>query len=109
MDYDTTRIAATYNTARGYSPDVLRLWLDLVAAHVANPLELIVDLGCGTGRFSSPLAEHFQVRVIGVDPSLKMLEIAREKVADNRVEFRQASAEDVPLPDACADVVFLSM
>ena len=33
MDYDQTAIAATYDAARGYRPEVLRQWLDLVAAH----------------------------------------------------------------------------
>src|ERR1700730_3363940 len=109
MDYDATTIAATYDKARGYSPEVLSLWLDVVAAHIPLSLDLIVDVGCGTGRFSLPLAHRFQARVIGIDPSQKMLEVARQKTAGDRVEFRQGTAEDVPLPDACADLVFLSM
>ena len=56
MDYDKTRIAATYDAARGYRPEVLKQWLDLVAAHAPSAPALIVDLGCGTGRFTQPLA-----------------------------------------------------
>src|SRR5690242_17067465 len=93
MDYDQTKIAATYDAARGYSPDVLRLWLDRVAAHAPPAPEVILDIGCGTGRFTHPLAERFQARVIGIDPSLKMLEAARSKRSSGRVEFRRASAE----------------
>ncbi|MBO0741151.1 MAG: hypothetical protein J2P51_06975, partial [Hyphomicrobiaceae bacterium] len=49
MDYDQTKIAASYDAARGYSPGVLRLWLDRVAAHAPPALRTILDVGCGTG------------------------------------------------------------
>ena len=109
MDYDKTAIAATYDAARGYRPEVLRQWLDLVAAHAPSDLALIVDLGCGTGRFSHPLAERFQAMVIGIDPSERMLSAARAKLGNARVEFRQASSEELPLLDGCADMIFMSM
>lgn len=109
MDYDKTAIAATYDGARSYRPEVLRQWLDLVAAHVPSNPRLIVDVGCGTGRFTHPLAERFQARVIGIDPSRKMLDRARAKLSGGHVEFRQAPAEQLPLEDGSADVVFMSM
>jgi SAM-dependent methyltransferase len=109
MDYDRTTIANAYDAARGYRPEVLQQWLELVASHVPVCPSLIVDLGCGTGRYTYPLAERFQTRVIGIDPSLKMLESARQKPANTRVEFRQAHAEEIPLDDGCADVIFISM
>jgi len=37
----------------------------------------ILDLGCGTGRFSAALRARFEAEVIGIDPSKKMLEQAR--------------------------------
>ena len=51
----------------------------------------IVDLGCGTGRYSEPLSVHFQADVIGIDPSEKMLEEARKKSSRNTVIFKQAA------------------
>jgi ubiquinone/menaquinone biosynthesis C-methylase UbiE len=109
MDYDQTTIAVTYDAARGYPPDVLRLWLDRVAAHAPPAPQVILDIGCGTGRFTHPLAERFQARVIGIDPSLKMLEAARRKPSSDRVEIRRASAEELPVNDGTADLVFMSM
>jgi ubiquinone/menaquinone biosynthesis C-methylase UbiE len=108
MDYDKTTVAASYDAARDYAPDVLGRWLDLVAAHVSVRPQLIVDVGCGTGRFTCPLADRFQSRVIGIDPSQKMLDVARKKSGRN-ADFRQTPAEHLPLEDRCADVVFLSM
>jgi ubiquinone/menaquinone biosynthesis C-methylase UbiE len=109
MDYDKTAIAATYDAARGYRPEVLKQWLDLIAAHAPSDLELIVDLGCGTGRFTQPLADRFAAKLIGIDPSERMLDVARAKLSNARVEFLQASSENLPLLDGSADMVFMSM
>jgi SAM-dependent methyltransferase len=109
MDYDKTTIALAYDAARGYSPKVLKQWLDLIAASVPTHPAMIVDLGCGTGRFTYPLAVRFQARVIGFDPSEKMLAAARQKIDNDLVEFRQAAAERVPLESGCADIIFMSM
>jgi ubiquinone/menaquinone biosynthesis C-methylase UbiE len=109
MDYDATTIAATYDAARGYRPEVLQQWLAIIAAHAPAGSGLIVDVGCGTGRFSRPLSERLQAKVIGIDPSERMLAVARGKPDGGRVEFRQGSAEKLPLGDACADMVFISM
>ena len=52
MDYDKTEIPATYEKARALSPETRRLWQDLLSAHIDRAaVSLIIDLGCGTGRF----------------------------------------------------------
>lgn len=110
MDYDQSTIATVYDAARSLSAEALSQWLELVARD-AHPVAgcLIVDVGCGTGRFSEPLANRFNARVIGVDPSRTMLEIARRNLRTEQVEFRQAPADALPLADAAADIVFMSM
>jgi len=70
MDYDQTTLAATFDAARGYSPDVLRLWLKRVAVHAPPAPQVILD-SCGTGRFTHPLTERFRARGIGIDPCLQ--------------------------------------
>lgn len=53
MDYDKTEIAATYDKARALAPETDRLWQDLLSAHIDRAaIALVIDLGCGTGRFS---------------------------------------------------------
>jgi ubiquinone/menaquinone biosynthesis C-methylase UbiE len=69
----------------------------------------ILDLGCGTGRFSDALAVHFDADVIGVDPSLKMLTRAREKRREGRVSYQLACAEALPLRSKSIDAIFMSM
>ena len=110
MDYDQTAIPETYDRGRSHSPAVLRLWMEALSSHVPRDgVRDIVDLGCGTGRFSFGLADHFEAQVIGVDPSEKMLQQARAKASSHRVSFRHGGGEALPLQDRSADMVFLSV
>jgi ubiquinone/menaquinone biosynthesis C-methylase UbiE len=110
MDYDKSDIANVYDQARALAPEVQRQWLNLLSKHVSrNAISLILDLGCGTGRFSEPLAEHFAARVIGIDPSHKMLDEARRKLTSDRVIFERASAQALPILGNSVDMVFMSM
>jgi SAM-dependent methyltransferase len=109
MDYDKSDFAATYDEGRELTPARQRRWRDLLAAHVdRNTISLVVDLGCGTGRFSVILAAEFGARIVGFDPSEKMIEQARLKPATGMIEFKRASAEELPLADGCVDLVFMS-
>ena len=109
MDYDMTEIAASYDKARALAPQTARLWQDLLSAHIAQgETSLIIDLGCGTGRFSEMLAARFNVEVVGIDPSEKMIGQARRKLSTGRVSYRRGPAEVIPLGDDCADLVFMS-
>ncbi|KAA1475819.1 S-adenosyl-L-methionine-dependent methyltransferase [Dentipellis sp. KUC8613] len=74
--------------------------------------ETAVDLGCGTGQATVELTPFS--RVIGVDPSAKMLEGARESAADTaagidsktKFEFVQSAAEELPfLEDGSVDLL----
>lgn len=110
MDYDKTDIADCYDSGRDYRPAVLGQWLDLLSAHVPQDrVSSIIDLGCGTGRYSEPLAARFGADVVGIDPSEKMLAQARRKQTDHRVTYRRAQGEDLPVDDGSADMVFMSM
>jgi ubiquinone/menaquinone biosynthesis C-methylase UbiE len=110
MDYDSTEIARTYDNGRDHGPEVLDLWMTALASHVEVAVtRSILDLGCGTGRFSEALADRFAAQVIAVDPSKKMLERARSKQVDSRVCYALGSAESIPLGESCVDVIFMSM
>lgn len=110
MDYDRTTLPAGYDRGRDHGPEVLALWMRTIAAHLTGKtVTTILDLGCGTGRFTEALAEQFDAEVIGLDPSSRMLEQARAKQRLPRVQYRTGSGEAIPLADASMDLVFLSM
>src|SRR6516225_2253011 len=58
--------------------------------------------------FAQLLATHFQAEVIGIDPSRRMIERARQKPIAGNVVFRRASAAALPVEDRSVDLVFLS-
>lgn len=69
----------------------------------------VVDLGCGDGGLSRDLAAAGAASVLAVDPSARMLELARARTSESQVRFEQAFAEQLELPPACADVVVSSL
>ena len=110
MDYDRTKIPEAYDRSRDHGPEVLALWMDAVASRAGREtIRTILDLGCGTGRFTPALARHFDAEVIGVDPSEKMLERAREKLDDPRVRYELGRGEAIPLGSQSVDMIFMSM
>src|SRR5207247_5848578 len=67
----------------------------------------VVELGCGTAYWSAWLVRR-GARVIGVDSSERQLRSARLLQREHGLEFPLvlASAEQVPLADACIDLAF---
>jgi SAM-dependent methyltransferase len=65
----------------------------------------VIELGCGTAYWSAWLA-RMGARPVGIDITDAQLANARKFMAEYGPEFPlvQASAEDVPLPDASFDV-----
>lgn len=57
-----------------------------------------LDLGCGSGKVTRVLAEHFG-SVDAVDPSGPMLDVARSENPSPRVRWIAAKAEDLELRD----------
>jgi SAM-dependent methyltransferase len=68
--------------------------------------ERVVDVGCGTGNAALLAAAH-RARVTGVDPSPRLLEVAREQAAARGLDatFALGEAASLPLEDGAADVV----
>jgi ubiquinone/menaquinone biosynthesis C-methylase UbiE len=110
MDYDQTDIPAAYDRGRDHGPEVLDLWMTSISARLGGcVVTRILDLGCGTGRFSEALAARFAATVVAVDPSMKMLSVARTKQRDPRVRYQRGRAEAIPLTSRSIDLIFMSM
>jgi len=110
MDYDLTDIPAAYDRGRDHGPEVLDLWMSALSRHLGGrAVTRILDLGCGTGRFSEALADRFSAAVVAIDPSMKMLAMARRKQRDPRVRYQRGRAEAIPLAARSVDLIFMSM
>lgn len=68
----------------------------------------VIELGCGTAYFGAWLKRRGARRVVGIDVSPAQLTTARRMEAEFNLglEFIEANAESVPLPDASFDVAF---
>ena len=62
----------------------------------------VLDVGCGEGRFCRMLDER-GARTTGVDPTEKLLDVARERHSGGR--YLDAGAELLPFEDASFDLV----
>ena len=108
--YDDTSIHMDYDRARSLSPETMDMWMDLLVSSIdRTDVDNILDLGCGTGRFSQSLSASFDAFVHGVDPSVTMLGIARRNCMAATCHFTLGSSNAIPLGDNTIDLAFMSM
>jgi ubiquinone/menaquinone biosynthesis C-methylase UbiE len=105
--------AAAENYERHFVPAIGRpMAEDLVAAADLRPGERVLDVACGTGVVARLAADRVgpDGSVAGLDPNPGMLAVARESVpAEAAVDWHEAAAESIPLPDGSFDVVLCGM
>jgi ubiquinone/menaquinone biosynthesis C-methylase UbiE len=99
------RRAGTYENSpmqRFFFDRIHRAALEMIPAGLAP--QVILDIGCGTGRLLRKLARRFpSASLIGVDPAEGMIAEARRLTP--RATFYVGQAEDLPLPEASLDLV----
>jgi ubiquinone/menaquinone biosynthesis C-methylase UbiE len=101
MTVDFGARAASYDRIRPVDENWRRVF-DVVVREADLRGKRVLDLGCGTGRFSAALAEQGIARVWGVDASEGMLAVAREKLPTS-VGLKHARAEELPFRDGWFD------
>jgi len=85
------------------------LGLRAMEALEARPGDIVVDIGCGTGQTALQLADRVGThgRVIGVDISPLMLEVAQERARGHEViSFVEGDAARIELTDRGIDRIF---
>ena len=86
-----SRYAEYYDT---YSSVQDQVGLELITSLDAGEFEKILDIGCGTGNYTLLLRDKFPAATItAVDICGKMIEVARGKLSDSKIEFVRADAE----------------
>jgi SAM-dependent methyltransferase len=92
-------IAAEYDRVRPSPAPAALDWI------VPADCEVAVDLAAGTGLFTRPLAERVP-RVIAVEPDPQMRAVLAARSPG--VEVLAGTGEEIPLPAASADALFVS-
>ncbi|MCP2626843.1 class I SAM-dependent methyltransferase [Mycolicibacterium smegmatis] len=79
-----------------------------IEATQVGPIDHVVDVGCGPGT-AARMAARRGARVTAVDPSAEMLRVGRlvtPAAAGKNITWRPGTAEDVPVDDGTATVVW---
>ena len=111
-------IAPTYDTAnRVMSMGVDKSWrrkaCDLAYEFYAkDSIDRITDIACGTGDMMDFWQKRSEVNgiaigeIVGVDPSVGMVDVAREKYP--KFNYHISKATEIPLEDSSADILSIT-
>lgn len=107
----------SYDEVASVYDSFARVWDERVAATAmeeynwlietkVKPGAVVLDAGAGTGQRTLAILEHSQpAKVVALDASVAMLDVARSKIHDPRVDFRQGDLNHLPFEDNSFDVV----
>lgn len=108
VDYDE-RQHRNYARGRAQTPRQMEAWLSAFAAVLPGRRPLTgLDVGSGTGRFTPALARTFGP-VSGIEPSIRMREVAQAESRHPDVQYLAGAAEEMPVPSESADYALLFM
>lgn len=106
IDYDTEQYQ-DYARGRALTQQQLQIWISAFEAVLPERRPLAgLDVGSGTGRLTPALARAFGP-VTGVEPSVRMREVAQEQSQHPGVRYLAGSAEDMPVASGGADYALL--
>lgn len=93
-------------TEESYTLLTKRLPAELIEKSVVG--RTILDMGCGSGRYTLALAKAGAAKVVGIDVQSKSYATAKKLAQEKNlpVEFREANVHDLPFEDESFDFVF---
>ncbi len=105
VDYDGP-MSRGFNSGRGLSSHSLAVWRAALQPYICQASN-VLDLGSGTGRFATLIAEWFGTPVIG-EPARGMREMAAASGKHSNIFYVGGHAEQIPLRENSVGAVFLS-
>ncbi len=107
-----SKAASTYDSVAGLQRDIGHQLFEKLSTHLqANELATILDLGCGTGYFTTVLNTHYSEAIVtGLDIASGMLAYARtHRQLGPHVSWICGDAESLPLKSESFSLVFSSL
>ncbi len=105
--YDDPDFFAGYRNLRenlvALHENVIQPMIPVIVPNAAG--KRVVDLGCGEGFYCRIARDQGALHVLGIDPSEKMLAVAKERTSGTGIEYVRAFAEDAQVEPASADLV----
>lgn len=102
-------MAYVYDAGRAISLEGLGAWKTAISEYIPRPEDgPVLDVGAGTGLFSNALADWFDTRVVGVEPSDAMRRRAILKRSHPRVTYVGGEGEHLPLRNSSCPCAWLS-
>lgn len=88
-----------------YPAEVYQQIVNFIKRNDDRPkLDLAIDVGCGSGQSTKPLAADF-TQVIGIDPSQGQIEEGNKRIDIANVTFQVGNAEQLPCDSCSVDLV----
>ena len=97
-------IGVGYDNTRKPDPYLANRMFELIQSE--NPNAKFLDVGCGTGNYTSVLSD-MGLSITGIEPSSEMLEKAKTK--NPNISWLQGTAENIPITDKSIDGVLVSL
>jgi ubiquinone/menaquinone biosynthesis C-methylase UbiE len=81
--------------------------LEIAARIDPSNVDTAVEIACGTGRVTNHLRSRLKpsAKLVATDISQDMLEVAKEKLHDQLVEWQVVDAQNLPFEDSSIDLI----
>lgn len=104
--YDITNTFMSFNQDKSWR----KAWVEKLNL---KPTDRILDVATGTGEVALLMAKHVQQPIIGIDPSVGMMEVGREKAAKEgfgeHIKFLEGDVQNMDVfEDDSFDVVTMA-
>jgi len=91
-------------------PDPSDLWVSkIIQCGAINSDAVVLDVGCGTGRFPLRIFALTKPTICGLEPSIEMLKNAVMKDEARKILWIRGDGHRLPFNDFCFDCVYMTL
>src|SRR5688572_13232787 len=98
-----------WNAFHGFSELDLQytgdMYFDIVTPGMLNDQSIVIDIGCGSGRWIKYLDGRYK-KIVGLDPSEAIFAADKLLGENDKIELVRASTDHIPYPDGYFDFAY---